>query len=121
MSRISRVAEQIQQTLSRLIQIEIEDPRVKLVTVSCVKLSKDMNHAKIYISTLGDIESIEKTVFVLNGAAAFLRRSLAKALQLRVTPELRFYIDESFLFSEQMSVKLQQQNDIQNDEQDDKP
>ena len=114
MSRISRVAEQIQRELSKLIQIDITDPRVKLVTVSAIKLSKDMNHAKVYVSTLGDVADIAKTVLVLNGAAAFLRRGLAKSLQLRVTPELRFFIDESFVYSQYISKTLYQENSENN-------
>jgi ribosome-binding factor A len=116
MSRISRVALQIQQTLSTLIQLELKDPRIKLITVSKVKLSNDMNHAKIYISTLGDITNIQKTVEILNGAASgYLRHSLAKSLQLRVTPALRFYADESFIYSQKIAEQLLQQHS------DDKP
>lgn len=118
MSRISRVALQIQHRLATLIQSELADPRLKLITLSKVTLSNDMNHAKVYISTLGNIADIQKAVDVLNGSASsYLRRTLAKSLQLRVTPQLRFYTDESFVYSQTLAEQ-QRRDDMESNDTD---
>lgn len=93
-SRSQRVAAQIQRELAELIQFEVKDPRVGLVTVSAVEVTRDMAHAKIYITML-DSEKAEGALVALNHAAGFLRRELGKRMKLRVTPQLVFVYDAS--------------------------
>jgi len=94
-SRARRVGEQIQQILAQLIQREIKDPRIGMVTVTAVKVSKDFEHAQVYISVLGDAEKIASTMNGLNHAAGFLRTELSHQLKLRSTPKLIFKYDAS--------------------------
>ena len=96
-SRTQRVADQIQKELAQLIQLEMKDPRLGMVTVSAVEVSRDMSFADIYVSFLGvdDQEKIDQSLKVLSQAAGFLRSQLARAIKLRFTPQLRFFYDNS--------------------------
>ncbi|WP_299731158.1 30S ribosome-binding factor RbfA [uncultured Endozoicomonas sp.] len=96
-SRTQRVADQIQKELAQLIQLEMKDPRLGMVTVSIVEVSRDMSFADIYVSFLGvdDQEQIDESLKVLNQASGFLRSQLARAIKLRFTPQLRFFFDNS--------------------------
>lgn len=96
-SRTQRVADQIQKELAQLIQLEMKDPRLGMVTVSAVDVSRDMSFADIYVSFLGvdDQEKIDQSLKVLSQAAGFLRSQLARAIKLRFTPQLRFFYDNS--------------------------
>lgn len=96
-SRTQRVADQIQKELAQLIQLEMKDPRLGMVTVSAVEVSRDLAFADIYVSFLGvdDQEKIDQSLAILNQAAGFLRSGLARAIKLRFTPRLRFYYDNS--------------------------
>ncbi len=96
-SRTQRVADQIQKELAQLIQLEMKDPRLGMVTVSAVEVNRDMSFADIYVSFLGvdDQEKIDQSLKVLSQAAGFLRSQLARAIKLRFTPQLRFFYDNS--------------------------
>lgn len=102
--RLQRVADQVQRELAKMIQKEVKDPRLGMVSVTGVEVSRDLAYADVYVTALigqqDDLEqeSAEKrkaTVDVLNNAAGFLRSLLAKELSLRTTPKLRFHYDES--------------------------
>ncbi|QEW05506.1 30S ribosome-binding factor RbfA [Nitrincola iocasae] len=98
--RTDRVADQIQRDLSMLIQREIRDPRLGMVTVSYVKVSKDLGYADTYVTVMPIGEQDEESVVpqslaVLNNAAGFLRKELSRGIKLRVMPQLRFHFDES--------------------------
>ncbi|HED40963.1 MAG TPA: 30S ribosome-binding factor RbfA [Chromatiales bacterium] len=94
-SRTLRVGEQIRREIAQLIQQEIKDPRVGMVTVTAVDISPDMSHAKVHVTLLGDDHEVDECIKVLNRAAAFLRRSIGKRMKLRVVPTLRFHYDAS--------------------------
>ena len=93
--RTRRVGEQIQRELAELIRTELRDPRLGMVSISSVQVSRDMAHAKIHISVLGKEEQVSDSLRVLNHAAGFLRHKLGKILHMRVIPVLRFYHDRS--------------------------
>jgi ribosome-binding factor A len=93
--RSRRVGDQIQRELSSLIRDEIKDPRLGMVSISAVTVSRDLGHAKVHVSVLGDEQQVTESVMVLNHAAGFLRHRLGKMLHIRTVPELRFYIDRS--------------------------
>ncbi len=93
--RTRRVGEQLQRELAALIRDEISDPRLGMVSVSAVEVSRDLSHAKVFISTLGKAEDAELSVQVLQGAAAYLRRLLGKRMTLRSIPQLQFKRDYS--------------------------
>ncbi len=95
-SRTERVAAQIQRELAELIQFEIKDPRVEMVSISAVEVTRDLAYAKVYVTRLGaSREQIEETVEALNRAAGFLRRQLGKVMKIRVIPQLTFLYDDS--------------------------
>ncbi len=95
--RTRRVGEQIQRELAELIRDEVSDPRVGMVTVSAVEVSRDLAHAKVFVTPLGGgPEEGAELVEALNHAAAFLRKLLGQRLRIRTVPALHFFYDESF-------------------------
>ena len=94
-SRTVRVAEQLRRELAVLIQQEVKDPRVGMVTVSDVEVTTDLAHAKVYVTVLDGEQKIAETLAALNRAAGFLRRELGRRLVLRTIPRLQFYYDRS--------------------------
>ncbi len=94
-SRTKRVGEQIQRELAVLLQKEVDDPRVGMVTVSAVDVAPDFSHAKVYVTALDDEHDKKSLVEALNKAAGFLRGRLGQRLSIRVIPQLRFIYDDS--------------------------
>ncbi|QJR14486.1 30S ribosome-binding factor RbfA [Usitatibacter palustris] len=93
--RLSRIAAEIQRELSELVRLEVRDPRVRLVTLTGVELSRDQSHAKVFFTTLGPPEEVEACAEGLSRAAGFLRSGLSHRLSTRTVPELHFSYDES--------------------------
>jgi ribosome-binding factor A len=73
----------------------LKDPRVGFVTVTAVKTSRDLRHARVYVSVLGDAPTRESTMLGLRSAHGFLQGALAQQLKLKHTPTLTFEYDES--------------------------
>jgi len=94
-SRTRRVGEQIQRELAELLQREVKDPRVAGVTVTAVEVSRDLAHAKVYVSRMTGETDWQETLAGLGRAAGFLRRELGRRLTMRSVPELRFLRDRS--------------------------
>ena|SRR5690242_9133229 len=94
-SRAARIADQIQRDLADLIRLEVKDPRVSLITVSAVDMSRDLSHAKVYVTSLARDQDPQSTVHALQHAAGFLRSQLAHTLKLRTVPQLEFLYDAS--------------------------
>lgn len=94
-SRTARVGGQIQRELAQMIQQELRDPRVGFVTLSDVEVSRDLSHAKVFITLLDPKQDVAATLEALNKAGGFLRRSLGKRIVMRVVPELHFVYDSS--------------------------
>lgn len=95
-SRTRRVGEQMQRELSELIQRELKDPRVGMITITGVEVSRDMSHAKVFVTVLGGGEhSVEESLATLGHAAGFLRHELGQRMKLRIIPELHFFYDAS--------------------------
>jgi ribosome-binding factor A len=93
--RSLRVADQIQRDLAQLLQFEVKDPRVALVTLTGVEVTPDYSHAKVYFSTLAENSKIAEVEQGLNAARGFLRRELGRKLGIHQTPDLHFVHDES--------------------------
>lgn len=104
--RSRRVAQQIQRTLSELLRREIKDPRLGMVTLTEVRVSNDLAHAKVYYSVLGG--DPEQTREILDEAADMLRGPLGRALGLRHSPELHFVHDELIEGGARLSALIQQ-------------
>ena len=93
-SRTRRIGLQIQRDLADLIRSQIKDPRVGLVSVNAVKVSRDLSHAKVYITTLDD-SLRDETLEILKKAAGFLRHELGQLMTIRIVPQLHFFYDDS--------------------------
>jgi ribosome-binding factor A len=115
-SRTRRVGEQIQREMAQLIQQEIKDPRLGLITISAVKLSKDMSHANVFFTTLDEELSVDETLKILEGAAGFLRHELAKRMQLRIVPHIHFKYDESIAYGNDLSALINKAIGMENPE-----
>ena len=94
-ARSARIADQIQRELAELVRLELRDPRVGLVTLTGVELSRDQSHAKVFFTVLGPASAAELALEGLQRAAGFLRSELAHRLTTRKVPELHFEYDES--------------------------
>ena len=94
-SRSARIADQIQRELAELVRQEVRDPRIGMITVTGVELSRDQSHAKIFFTVLGPRSEAEDALEGLQRAAGFLRSQLAHRLTTRKVPELHFAYDES--------------------------
>ena len=96
--RADRVSQQIQREIAMILQREIKDPRVGMVTVSDVELTRDLQHAKIFVTFfLNEEDDVEAGVKVLNDASGYIRTLLGKAMKLRVVPEIRFFYDKTLV------------------------
>jgi ribosome-binding factor A len=96
-SRTQRVGDFLKQELASLIQFEVRDPRVGMVSITDVEVSRDMSYAKVYMTVMGKEtqEEAKESIEALNKAAGFLRTKIAKSNNARTTPRLRFYFDGS--------------------------
>ncbi len=110
-SRTQRIGDQMQRELSQLIQREIKDPRLALVTVTAVEVSRDLSNAKVFITVMGqggdDAETVEQNRKILQDASGFLRMQLGKAMQLRTVPQLRFHYDASIRRGVELSALIE--------------
>jgi ribosome-binding factor A len=93
--RSTRVAEQIQRELASMMSRVIEDPRAGMVTVTGVEVSKDLSHAKVFVSSIGGSLPNNDLVSSLQHASGFMRHELGRAMKLRIQPELRFVYDDT--------------------------
>ena len=96
-TRVERVSDAVQQELAVLIRDNISDPRVGMLSVTDVEVSRDLAYAKVFVSFIGDRsqKDIDAALEALNGASGYLRKLLAASIKLRITPKLQFSYDES--------------------------
>lgn len=93
--RLTRLNEQIKREVAEIVRWEIADPRVGPVTVTGADVASDLTTARVFVSLLGTTEEREESLAGLEAAAPFVRSQLAQRLDLRRTPSLRFFSDES--------------------------
>ena len=93
--RMRRVDEAVRAVLSDAIASDLKDPRIGFVTVTGVKTSPDLRHARVYVSVLGDEQARTATLEGLHSAHGFLQRRVATELTLKHTPTLAFEYDPS--------------------------
>jgi ribosome-binding factor A len=96
-SRTQRVADHLQRELAQLIQQELRDPRIGMVSITGVDVSRDLAHARVWFTRLGSDtpEEAGEAAKALNGAAGFLRSLLSRDSNLRSVPQLGFRFDTS--------------------------
>lgn len=113
-SRIDRIGDQMQRELAQLIQREVKDPRIGMVSVNAVKVSRDLGYADVYVSLLSTEElteespEVQDSLKVLTKAAGFLRGQVGRAMKLRVVPQLRFHFDTLQGYSRKMDSLIRQ-------------
>ena len=109
----TRINGEVLKELSSIIRSEIKDPRIHPMTsVMAVEVAPDLKTCKAFISVLGDQEAKEGTIRGLKSAEGYIRRQLARNLNLRNTPEIRFIMDQSIEYGVHMS-KLINENHVE--------
>jgi ribosome-binding factor A len=104
--RQKKLADQIKQQVSQIIDRKLKDPRKGFITVTRVKVTRDLRLASVYYTTLGDQMQREKSAEALESAKNFIRSEMASNLRLRYIPDLRFFYDDSLDYSEHINELL---------------
>ena len=112
-TRMIRINDEIKKEVSTILRGELKDPRVGVITsVLKVDTTNDLKYCKIFVSILGDDEKKEEVMQVLNRASGFVRSLIAKRINLRVTPEIKFILDDSLEYSFKIDKIIREINDI---------
>ena len=115
----TRINGEVLKELSNIIRSEIKDPRINPMTsVVAVEVAPDLKTCKAYISVLGDEKSQKDTITGLKSAEGYIRRQLARTVNLRNTPEIRFILDQSIEYGINMSKLIDDVNQGSNKEED---
>ena len=115
--RVRKINEEIRRILSDIIRNDIKDPRVSgMMSIMRVDTSRDLRHAKVYISVLGGDHEGERTIEGLTKAAGFIRRELGHQMSAYYVPELTFVLDDSIEYSIDISQKI---SELHKDREDD--
>lgn len=107
----TRINMEVQRELSEIIRSGIKDPRIHpMTTVIAIEVAPDLKNCKAYISVLGDEEAGKSTIQGLKSAEGYIRRELARRINLRNTPEIRFILDQSIEYGVTMSKLIDEVN-----------
>jgi ribosome-binding factor A len=106
--RASRVGDQIRVEIADLLAREVHDPGIGFLTVTYVKVTPDLQQARVYYTTMGDEKARRESQRALERAAPFLRRQLGGRLRLRRVPELQFFFDASIERQDRIAKILQE-------------
>lgn len=107
--RTKRVAEQLRQEISRMMLIDMKDPRVRMASISQVSVAPDMRSARVMVSAVGEERERHAVVSALRHAEGYLRGQLGERLEnLKTAPKLRFELDESIAYSVRISSMLRE-------------
>ncbi|GGI82798.1 ribosome-binding factor A [Shewanella hanedai] len=132
-SRTRRIAQQLQQELAQVLQRDIKDPRIGMVTVNDVEVSRDLSYAKVFVTFFEeDNKIVEEKLEALTTASGYVRSLVAGRMKLRVMPELRFVYDASLVEGMRMSnlvtriihddeAKQQKHGNVEQNDSADKP
>jgi ribosome-binding factor A len=107
-TRPSRVADQLRAEISDLLAREVQDPGIGFLTITHVKVTPDLQVARVYYTTLGDDKARKDTRRALERAAPFLRRHLGRRVRLKRVPELEFFFDEAVERGDRIEQILQE-------------
>jgi len=114
--RQQRVARQILQEISVIVEQELADPRVELVTFTAVMVSPDLRNARVFYSYMGGDTERQRCAEALEHASGMLRRELGRRLPLRFIPALRFEYDDSSVRAERIAALLRKSGDTEDPE-----
>jgi len=93
--RTSRVEEASREVLSEVLAREVKDPRVGFVTITSVRVSPDLRHAKVFLSVLGDEDEVTRSMAGLASARGYMRSALGQHLRIKYLPEIEFVLDRA--------------------------
>jgi ribosome-binding factor A len=106
--RNERLAEEVRETVARIIADGLNDPRIGFVTVTRASLTADLRTARVYVGVLGNDEQRKKTLAGLTQAAGFIRRELGRRIRVRHTPELSFQYDSGLDATDRVAQLLEE-------------
>lgn len=109
-TRLGRINEELRKEISNIITFELKDPNITgLISVTKVKITPDLKYAKVYVSIL-NAKSNEKTLQGLKDSSGFIRTQIAKTVNLRITPQLVFEIDDSIEYGMKIDSIIKELN-----------
>ncbi len=109
-ARLNRINEELRKELSQIISYELKNPNVTgMISVTRVKITPDFKYAKVYVSILNS-KDMKKTMEGLQTSSGFIRSQIAKTVNLRITPELVFELDDSLAYGEKIDSILKELN-----------
>ena len=115
--RAQRVAEEIKREMSDILRNEMKDPRAaKMISVTDVEVTRDLGHAKVFVSVFGSDEEQQATLATLAKAVGFVRSEIGKRIRLRRTPEISFQLDKSIAYGSHINEILRQIEPIVSEE-----
>ena len=110
--RMQQINQAVQEALARAMVLETSDPRLNRVTVTAVQTSKDLHHAKVFVTVSGTDEERRETEQAIQRAEGFLRSKLAENVRMKYIPELRFVIDEREAHTHRIEELLREAGDL---------
>ena len=108
MGRIDKINQMIKREVGEIVLKEIKDPRLEFVTITEVVVTKDLQHAKIYYSVLGNKDQAQKTQEGLSSARGFIRKLIGQRVRMRYTPEVEFIFDPTIEYSARIEAALEE-------------
>lgn len=94
--RIERLNSLLKEVISDVVRLEMKNPHLsRLITITSVELSKDLQHAKVFVSVIGDKQAKEKAIGILDASSGFIAMSASHHVVMRYFPELKFYLDDT--------------------------
>lgn len=110
-NRLTRINDEIKRELSIIVRSELKDPRLGVITtVLKAETTNDLKHCKVYVSVLGDDDKKNEVIEGLKNASGFIRKEMARRVNLRNTPEFKFELDNSLEYSIKMSKLIAEAN-----------
>jgi ribosome-binding factor A len=109
--RADRVGDAIQHAIAEMLLREIKDPRIGMVTLTAVRVSDDLRHARVFFSVIGDDAQRARSLAGLESARGYIRSHLARQLKLRVAPEIRFEFDPGLERAEAVARLLRKEEE----------
>lgn len=108
--KIERINHMIMEEISKILMLEVKDEDIKFVTVTDCDTSTDLSYCKVYVTVL-EQEKKDETLKALNNASSFIRGELAKRIEIRHIPELKFIYDESSFYGEKIDKIIDEINE----------
>ncbi len=108
MDRIERINETMKREIGLIVHTEVKDPRLQFVTITQVDVSRDLQHARVSFSVLGNSLQVEKVLDGLNSAKGFIRKLIGQRIRMRFTPDIEFIHDRSLEYSARIEQALEE-------------